>query len=102
METVNKFGDQMRSDNTAQASGDDDGSATNAVVTLNLAIEGDSTVLKTVRTRQDLLDVLSKIASDVQVGECLLAGEVLWAPNGPNEVMTRDDLYADFPNLIPL
>lgn len=75
---------------------------TAAIVCINLAIEGDSTSLRSVRSRQDLLDALSKIASDSQVGECLLSAEILWAPEEPWEVLTSSDIYADYPNLIPL
>lgn len=98
---VNKFGDKIESEKPSRSVVGEDGFATNAIVTINLAIEGDSTVLPGIRTRKDFLDSLSKIASDAQVGECLLAGEVLWAPTG-RESLTKDDLYADYPNLIPL
>jgi len=72
------------------------------VVSINLAIEGDSTVLPGIRYRQDVLDALSKIATDAQVGDCLLSAELLWAPEERWEVLTPNDVYADYPNLIPL
>jgi hypothetical protein len=112
---VNKFGgDQLiRSDEGTRQSEvglSSNAAATTAVVTLNVSIEGDSTfsVLQrqqnggTVRSRQDLLVILSRIATDVPMGECLLSGEVLWAPSTAAEVMTRDDLYVNYPNLITL
>lgn len=100
-ELINKFGGKNRSDEQPGEQGDGS-KATQAVVTLNLAIEGDSTVLTKINSRQDLLKVLSQIASDAQVEDCLLSGEVLWAPEGPGEVLTRDDLYVDYPELRPL
>ena len=101
-ELVNKFGGQNRPDEAVVEDSFDSGKATKAVVTLNLAIEGDSTALPYVSNRQDLLDVLSRIASDAQVEECLLSGEVLWAPEGPGEILTNNDLYESYPDLVPL
>jgi hypothetical protein len=67
---VNRFGGQNRSDAPpTTANEESDVKATKAVVTLNLAIEGDSTVLQKIRTLQDLLEVLSQIAADAQVEE---------------------------------
>ena len=99
---VNKFGDQNRPDEQPDVENDDGARATKAVVTLNLAIEGDSTVLPRINSRQDLLNTLSQVASDAQVEDCLLSGEVLWSPEGAGEILTNDDLYEDYPNLVPL
>lgn len=102
---VNKFGGEDRSETSQSPSSDADNfidpKATAAVVSINLAIEGDSTLLRGIRYRQDLLDALSKIASDAQVDDCLFSAEVLWAPEERWEVLTKNDIYADYPNLIP-
>jgi uncharacterized membrane protein len=47
-------------------------------------------------------NVLSSIASDVMVdkGNCVNAVELFWTPGDPNEVLTKQDLILDFPDLI--
>ena len=100
---VNKFGNEDRSErNRTQENAGGAGAATVAIVSLNLAIEGDSTVLPTITNRQDLLRVLSLISSDVQVEDCLLSGEALWAPDERGDVLTQKDIFANYPNLIPI
>ena len=49
-------------------------------------------------------DVLSSIASDAMVDEgyCVNAVEVFWTPSARNEVMTKNDVILDFPELIDL
>ena len=76
--------------------------ATVGVVSIHVAIEGDSTRLPRIRIRPDLLEALSKLASDAQVGDCLLSAEILWAPEERRELLSMDDVYADYPDLIPL
>jgi uncharacterized membrane protein len=76
--------------------------ATAAVVTINLCIEGDSTRIAKIRNRAELQAVLSRIASDAQVDDCLLAGEVLWSPEDRSESLAAEDIYADYPTLYPL
>jgi uncharacterized membrane protein len=100
---VNKFGDSDLSEPPAAKSSSSEGSsrATSAIVSINVAIEGDSTLLPVVRNRQSVLDALSRLASDAQVGDCLLSAEILWVPEQPEEVLTTEDVYADYPNLIP-
>ena len=71
-----------------------------AIVTLTISIEGDKTMLPTVKARAQLRDALSRIASDVQVDDCLLAGEVLWAPESNNEMLTQEEVMADYPDLL--
>jgi len=102
-ETVNKFGGQDRTivptdlDTTEAPS-----KAAKAVVTINLAIEGSSTKLPKISTRDDLKECLTKIAQDCVVEDCLLSGEVLWSPDGPNETLSRDELVEKYPNLVSL
>jgi len=49
-------------------------------------------------------EVLSSIASDVMVerGDCLNAVEVFWTPSERDEVLTKQDIILDFPELIDL
>jgi uncharacterized membrane protein len=86
---------------------DDEGSisshrSTKAVLTLNLAIEGDSTKFGKIKTRSQLRDALSRIGSDCQVEDCLLSAELLWTPEERSDFLTSEDVYADYPNLYPL
>lgn len=98
--TVNKFGDRDLSEGkTTKAS---DMQATSAIVTIHLAIQGDSTKLSGFRFRADMINNLRRIASDAQVEDCLVAAEVDWTPSEPGETLSRDDVYADYPDLIPL
>lgn len=42
------------------------------------------------------------MAGDVQAerGELLVAAEVLWTPSDDDEVMTRRDMFLDYPELM--
>lgn len=79
-----------------------DSDPTMAVVSINLAIEGKSLASTQIRSRDELMRALSQIAADSQVDARLLSGEVIWSPEAPGERITKDDLYADFPNLVLL
>jgi uncharacterized membrane protein len=107
---VNLFDGVDRSDrsnhhNPVQPANNNDNSnhyPTLAVVTLTISIEGDSTMLPTIKTRAQLRDAFSRIAADAQVEDCLLGGEVLWAPEGTTEVMTEEEVLADYPDLMTI
>ena len=102
---VNKFGSESKPDARKARSADDEisfSSPTMAIVTLNYAIEGDSTELPAIRSRDDLRLALKRIAADAVVSDCLLMAEVLWSPEDSSETLSRDTVYADFPNLIPI
>jgi hypothetical protein len=49
-------------------------------------------------------EVLSNIASDIMVdrGDCVNAVEIFWTPSERKEVLTRQDVIIDFPELIDL
>jgi uncharacterized membrane protein len=112
-ETVSKFMgvDYGSSSSAAAASssasalrrgGDDDGNsskATMAVITLVIAIAGDSTVLPKINSIKDVEDALRKIASDVKVDDCLQSAEILWTPTDRTETLTRREVAADYPEL---
>jgi len=44
------------------------------------------------------------LAGDVQAerGELLIAAEVLWTPSEPDEVVLRQDMFLDYPELMDL
>jgi uncharacterized membrane protein len=78
-------------------------SATVALVTIHLAIEGDSLrSFDNIKSRKVLKDALTRISSDVQCKDCLLAAEVIWSPEEPTDLMTMEDIYVDFPSLYTL
>ena len=73
--------------------------ATCVVVTLILAIEGDSTKLNKISQMRDIENSLAKIASDAKVDDCLRSAEILWTPEDPGEILTRREVYQDYPEL---
>ena len=80
----------------------EDTSATEAVVTILVAMEGDSTKLPAIQSRSDLREALNRIAVDAQVEDCLLSGEIAWAPEFRSESLSVDDIYVDYPMLYPI
>lgn len=89
-------------------SGDSDvlpGGPTTVVVSVILEIQGDTTKFEGAGfSIAGTKEVLSSIASDVNVegGDCLNAVEVFWTPSDKDEVLTKQDLIMDFPELIDL
>lgn len=49
-------------------------------------------------------DILTSLASDAMVedGECVNAVEIFWTPSDEEEVLTKNDIVMDFPELIDL
>ena len=70
-----------------------------AVVTLLVAVEGDSTKLPVIRSQKDIEEALAKIASDVKVDDCLQSAEILWTPEDRSEVLTMKEIVSDYPEL---
>uniref|UniRef100_A0A7S2UJC4 Uncharacterized protein n=1 Tax=Attheya septentrionalis TaxID=420275 RepID=A0A7S2UJC4_9STRA len=100
-ETVSKYGGV---DYSAQSRADRGGAltpkATAAVVTLVLAIQGDSTKIPTrINSIRDIESALSQIASDVKVDDCLQSAEILWTPEERTETLTQREVFADYPDL---
>eukprot|EP00557_Chaetoceros_sp_GSL56_P003100 CAMPEP_0176492906 /NCGR_PEP_ID=MMETSP0200_2-20121128/9268_1 /TAXON_ID=947934 /ORGANISM="Chaetoceros sp., Strain GSL56" /LENGTH=359 /DNA_ID=CAMNT_0017890539 /DNA_START=648 /DNA_END=1728 /DNA_ORIENTATION=- len=73
--------------------------ATNAVVTLIISIDGDSTKLPQINNMSDLEKALTRIATDVKVDDCLRSAEVLWTPDDRNDFLSDRDIYVDYPKL---
>ncbi|KAI2494597.1 Protein of unknown function (DUF1517) [Fragilaria crotonensis] len=76
-----------------------DSKATMAVVTLVLAIDGDSTKIPRIGNIADVEDALRKIASDSKMDDCLQSVEILWTPEERIETLTLKDVIADYPTL---
>ena len=73
--------------------------ATMAVVTLVLAIDGDSTKVPTINSITDVENALRRIASDSKVDDCLQSAEILWTPQDAGETLSLRDVVADYPEL---
>ena len=110
---VNNFGGKNQPDEGSSLSNDRTKyRATEAIVSLTLSIEGDSLIIKKgynrkdnskrIRTREELRQLLTSIAADTKVDECLLAAELLWAPEERQDILTKQDIAADYPELYPL
>lgn len=99
-EATSKYGGVDYS--TGRSSSNDNGfndKATKAVVTLVLAIDGDSTKVPSIRSVNDVEEALRKIASDVKVSDCLQGAEILWTPEDRTETLSMRDVLADYPEL---
>lgn len=83
----------------------DKGGPTVLVVSIIVEIQGDETKFDGAGfSFSGTVDVLNALASDcmVEEGECLNAVEVFWTPSESDEVLTKQDLLMDFPELIDL
>jgi uncharacterized membrane protein len=102
-ETVSKFGGVDYSSSQQQWEGSGDRStATMAVVTLVLAIDGDSTKVGRVQSINSVEEALRKIAADAKVDDCLQSVEILWTPEDRSETLSQRDIVADYPELLSL
>eukprot|EP00522_Entomoneis_paludosa_P013906 CAMPEP_0172449230 /NCGR_PEP_ID=MMETSP1065-20121228/7984_1 /TAXON_ID=265537 /ORGANISM="Amphiprora paludosa, Strain CCMP125" /LENGTH=414 /DNA_ID=CAMNT_0013200855 /DNA_START=64 /DNA_END=1308 /DNA_ORIENTATION=- len=103
-ETVNRFGGENRGSGPVSPERNEfDSKATvDIIVTLNLAIDGDSTYIPIVKSRADLIDALRRIATDAKVGDCLFSAEVLFSPASANEYLSRKDVYGLYPKLLAI
>jgi uncharacterized membrane protein len=100
-ETISNYGgvDYAGGRSSSGGGGGFQDKATVAVVTLVLAIDGDSTKVPQIRSIADVEDALRKIASDVRVSDCLQGAEILWTPEDRSETLTFRDVVADYPEL---
>lgn len=75
--------------------------ATMSVVTLVLHIRGNSLTKnkKSVSSLEDVRHLLTKIAADSKVDDCLQGAEILWTPGDARETLTQRDVVADYPEL---
>ena len=56
--------------------------------------------LKPISGVADLRDAVQSLAAEVSVDDNLLGAEVLWTPEDANDVMDRDELFLNFPELV--
>ena len=95
-----KFGGVDYSQSSRGATpGEYDPKATMAVITLLVAVEGDSTKLPVIRSQSDVEEALAKIAADVKVDGCLQSAEILWTPEERSETLSMKDIVGDYPEL---
>lgn len=73
-----------------------------AMVNIKVSIEGDSTRMPYIQSRQDLRYALERIAGDAQVDDCLMSAEIMWTPEHADDRLTPDDIYNNYPNLLQL
>ncbi|CAN0395106.1 unnamed protein product [Ascophyllum nodosum] len=97
-----------RNMSSERSGGASQGGPTVAVVSLVLALRGDSLkrlgLDRGVSSMSGVRAALEAIASGSlsDGGENVLGAEVLWTPEEPSEVLTREDVVTDFPELIDL
>jgi len=70
-----------------------------AVITLIVAIDGDSTKLPKINSFADVEKALTMLATDVKVDDCLRSAEILWTPEDPGDVLSEREVVADYPSL---
>lgn len=97
-EVVNKYGGVDYAGGRGSTSVGN-GKATLAVITLLLAIDGDSTKLPRINSVADVEEALRRIASDSKVDDCLQSAEILWTPEDRSETLSLRDVVADYPEL---
>jgi uncharacterized membrane protein len=109
-ENINKFGkldlslSQSRNDDNTGSTGS---RATMAVVTLVLSLQGTNiektNIPQSIQSISDLETILRHVASNVMMEENdLLGAEILWTPEDRQEVLTKRDVVADYPELTAL
>jgi uncharacterized membrane protein len=100
-ETISKYGGvDYSAQNQSAGGGALTSKATTAVVTLVLAIQGDSTKIPTrISSIRDIESALTQIASDAKVDDCLQSAEILWTPEERSETLTQREVFADYPDL---
>jgi uncharacterized membrane protein len=104
-ESISKYGgvDYSSSNNNSNKKNNDGSSkATMAVITLVLAIDGDSTSKglsnkgNMINSMSDVEKALQRIASDTKVDDCLQSAEILWTPEDRSETLSLRGIVADY------
>jgi uncharacterized membrane protein len=98
-ETVSKYGGVDYSDGSGRQSAPSGSKATMAVITIMLAIDGDSTKIGTISSIKDVEDALRKIAANAKIDDCLQGAEILWTPEDQRETLSLREVVADYPEL---
>ena len=77
------------------------GKATVAVVSIIVALEDKE--LPPVMDTKSLRSALTMLGgSDLMGASALLAAEIMWTPEEPWEILDKNDLYLEYPELMPL
>ena len=101
-ESVSKYGGVDYSSSQGVLPGNRDSAspkATMAVVTLVMAIDGDSTKVPNINSVASVEEALRLIASNSKVDDCLQSVEILWTPEERTETLSLRDVVADYPEL---
>jgi uncharacterized membrane protein len=98
-ETVSKYGGVDYSGGSGRQSSPSGSKATMAVITIMLAIDGDSTKIGTMNSIKDVEDALRKIAANTKIDDCLQGAEILWTPEDQSETLSLREVVADYPEL---
>jgi uncharacterized membrane protein len=98
-ETVSKYGGVDYSNGSDRQSSPSGSKATMAVITIMLAIDGDSTKIPTMNSMKDVEDALTKIAANTKIDDCLQGAEILWTPEDQSETLSLREVVADYPEL---
>lgn len=77
------------------------GQPTYMVATLVVLLRKGSS-LPAISGASELRAAVQQLASEVSVADNLIAAEVLWTPEDTNDVMDREDLFMNFPELVTL
>uniref|UniRef100_A0A6T0A215 DUF1517 domain-containing protein n=1 Tax=Chrysotila carterae TaxID=13221 RepID=A0A6T0A215_CHRCT len=77
------------------------GQPTYMVVTLVVLLR-EGSELPAISGTPTLRDAIAQLAADVSVEDNLIAAEVLWTPEEDDDVMDRDDMFLNFPELITI
>lgn len=77
------------------------GQPTYMVATLVVLLR-DGRPLPPVSGASDLRDAIQQLAADVSVEDNLLGAELLWTPEDANDIMDRDDMFLNFPELVTI
>mmetsp|Transcript_125872 Transcript_125872/g.187869 ORF Transcript_125872/g.187869 Transcript_125872/m.187869 type:complete len:431 (-) Transcript_125872:192-1484(-) len=101
-ESISKYGGVDYSTGSPRLGGSGSGvsdKATMAVVTLVMAIDGDSTKVPNINSITNVEDALRMIAANSKVDDCLQSVEILWTPEERTETLSVRDVIADYPEL---
>lgn len=73
-----------------------------AIVSITASVTGGIDAPAKIVSRKDVRDALSAVSSAVSVPDALIAGEILWAPQGQASLLSQEDVYSRYPKLIPI
>lgn len=77
------------------------GQPTYLVATIVVLLRSGSS-LPDIASSSDLRDAIQSLAAEVSVEDNLLGAELLWTPEDGNDVMDRDQMFLDFPELVSI